>query len=367
MWFVHEVQGLTGYGFSVDDDVANPSATGPRGDDTNHAPGILQIGFAGIKGTGKQKDAVPLGNQNEWFPTTKWGNIQTTATIGIWQGQPDDPYNGYSVIELTGPDPLRTLNQIITPGPGQTGAYISAPGFIVPGTTLIYFPEGVLSAKIILSQNAIATATSIPVTIDASQMTIPKANIKNPSFATPIQTNAPFFTVDPKGAAVVWDFTGTAGIAGSGSIYTKNNPAPVGTQVGFIQNTGSITQSVALAPKNAYAVSFLVSHRRLDDGSINAQTLRVKVGDKVIGTFKPTQTADGSYVLYTSEAFTVKNAGQQKITIEGTNTEGGDNTVLIDQVAVTGGTRLLRPLLQPLRPARALRAARIAERRGSSD
>ena len=141
----------------------------------------------------------------------------------------------------------------------------------------------------------------------------------------------------------------------------------MGTQVGFIQNTGSITQSVALAPKNAYADSFLVSHRRLDDGSINAQTLRVKVGDKVIGTFKPTQTADGSYVLYTSEAFTVKNAGQQKITIEGTNTEGGDNTVLIDQVAVTGGTRLLRPLLQPLRPARALRAARIAERRGSSD
>ncbi len=346
VWFVHQVEGLTGYGFSVDDDVANPSATGPRGDDTNHEPSNLQIGFAGIKGTGKQSDATPLGNQNEWFPTTKWGSLATTATIGVWQGQPDDPYNGYSYITLTGPDPLRTLNQIITPGPGQIGAYISAPGFIVPGTNLIYFPEGVGSPKIILSQKAISTSASIPVTIDASQFNIPKASLKNPGFTTPAQTSTPYFVIDPKGANVGWDFTGSAGIAGNGSIYTKNNPAPVGTQVGFIQNTGSISQSVSLAPNLAYAVSFLVAQRRLDNGSINAQTLRVRIGDQVIGEFKPTPTSDGKYVLYTSSAFTVQNGGRQNLVIEGTNTEGGDNTALIDQVIVTGGARLL-----PLRRA----------------
>lgn len=342
VWFVHEVQGLTGYGFSVDDDVANPSATGPRGDNTNHAPGNLQIGFAGIKGTGKLNQAVPLGNQNEWFPTTKWGSIQTTATIDVWQGQPDDPYNGYSVLTLTGPDAVRTLNKIITPGPGQVGAYISAPGYIVPGTTLIYFPDGVLNPKIILSQKAISTTTSIPVTIDASQITIPRVSIKNPSFAAPPQTTALFYTVNPKGPNVAWKFTGSAGISANGSIYTKNNPAPVGTQVGFIQNTGSFSQSVSFAPRTAYAVSFMVAQRKLDDGSINAQTLRVRIGNQVIGNFKPIPTSDGSYVLYTSDAFTVENGGPQDLIIEGTNTDGGDNTALIDQVVVTGGVRLAR-------------------------
>ena len=141
VWFVHKVEKLSGYGFSVDDDVSNPEATGPtQNDNTNHNPNNLQIGFGGTKGTGDLKKATPLGNQNEWFPTTRFGKFQTTATIGVWQGAPDDPYNGYSVITLTDSNPVRTLNKIVTPGPGQIGAYISASGYIVPGTTLIFFP-----------------------------------------------------------------------------------------------------------------------------------------------------------------------------------------------------------------------------------
>jgi hypothetical protein len=334
VWFVHDVEQLSGYGFSVDDDVANPSATGPRGDDTNHAPSDLQIGFSGIQGTGSTSNATKLGNQSEWFPTTKWGAIPTTATIGI---QPDGPYKGYSVITLTGDNPLRTLNQIVTPGPGQIGAYISAPGFIVPGTTLIYFPNGVLSPQIILSQNAISTPTSIPVTIDAATIILPKASVANPSFQLPVQASAPFFTVNPKGPNVGWNFSGTAGIAGQGSTYTSNNPAPVGTQVGFIQNSGVIGQAVTLQANQAYAVSFLVSQRKLNNGSSNSQTLQVKIGNTVIGNFTPTQTIDGTYVQFTSNAFTVPTAGSYNITITGTNTNGGDNTALIDQVTVTGG------------------------------
>jgi hypothetical protein len=190
VWFVHNVEGLDGYAFSIDDDVANPSATGPRGDVSNHFPNNLQIGFAGIKGTGSLSDAKPLGNQKEWFPTTKWGSIETTATIGVWQGPGAPQYNGFSFITLTGPDAIRTLNTFITPGPGQVGALISAPEFIVPGTTLIFFPNGVSDPKnptIILSQNAISTTASIPVTIDAAQMTIPGVRHSR-KFATPIQT-----------------------------------------------------------------------------------------------------------------------------------------------------------------------------------
>jgi hypothetical protein len=357
VWFVHTVEGLTGYGFSVDDDVANPSATGPtEGDDTNHDPNNLQIGFGGIKGEGKLKDvAKPLGNQQEWFPTTRFGKFETTAKIGVWNGPGHPEYNGYSVITLTDPTNdldkiVRTLNKIITPGEGQIGAYISAPGYIVPGTTLIFFPAGVTDgtkADVILSQKAISTGDkSIPVTIDADakDIRIPKVPLKNPSFAAPPQTSPPFYTINPKDpdgfgnldSTIFWKFTGTAGISGNGSIYTKNNPAPAGSQVAFIQNVGSISQSVMLAPGKAYAVSFLVSQRVLDDKTSNSQTLRVKVGNKVIGEFEPKQTADGSYLLFTSDAFTVNTAGMYNIVIEGTNTKGGDNTALIDQVIITG-------------------------------
>src|SRR5262249_29762890 len=183
-----------------------------------------------------------------------------------------------------------------------------------------------------------------PVTISAAQLEIPKIPVGNPSFSTPQQTSPPYFTINPKGTGVDWKFTGSAGIAGQGSIYTNNNPAPVGTQVGFIENIGSISQAVALLPNRAYAVSFLVAQRRLVGGSVNAQTLQVKVGKNVIDNFEPTQTVDGSYVLFTSDAFTVPTAGSYNIVIAGTNVHGGDNTALIDQVTVTGGFIVQSPL-----------------------
>jgi hypothetical protein len=353
VWFCHKIANLDGYAFSVDDDVANPSATGPRGPEDQipaeirHLPNNLQVGFAGIKGTGALSNAIPLGNQNEWFPMTRWGKIDTMATIGVWNSQnsggASPQYDGYSYIELTptqmDPDVFRTLNKILTPGPGQVGAYINAPGFIVPGTTLIFFPEGVIQKNnskptIILSQNAISTATSIPITIDATQFVIPTAPIRNQNFSTPQQNNDPYYTVNPKGANVYWTFTGSAGIAANQSIYAKNNPAPVGTQVGFLQNQSSISQSLKLAAGQAYAVSFQVAQRKLDNGMVNAQTLEVRVGNNLIGKFKP---SGSTYVLFTSDAFTVPKAGTYVITITGTNQMGGDNTALIDDVTVTGG------------------------------
>jgi len=102
------------------------------------------------------------------------------------------------------------------------------------------------------------------------------------------------------------------------------------------------SQAMTLMINRAYAVSFLVAQRRFANGGINSQTLQVKVGNRVIGDFMPTQTIDGSYVLYTSDAFTVPAVGTYNVVIQGTNTQGGDNTALIDQVTVTGGLVLTR-------------------------
>jgi len=331
VWFVHRVLGMSAYGFSVDDDVANPTATGPLlGPDSapNHFPNNLQIGFGGTGG---------FGNTKQWFPTTPWGGFTTMATIHI---QPDGEFKGRAVLKFEGPmeEALKLYNQINNPGTGEVGAYVFAPEYIVPGTTLVHKgPTSGLIPEIVLSQNAISTDTPIQVKIQAGSLNVSKVSVGNAGFELPRQSSPPFYTVNPKSNNVDWDFTGTAGIAGSGSIYTQHNPAPLGTQVGFIENVGSIRQTVRLTANGAYAVSFLVAQRLLDDGSLNAQTLEVRIDDTVIGAFKPT---DSNYLLFTSDAFTVKKGGKHTITITGTNLMGGDNTALIDEVTVTGPREL---------------------------
>ncbi len=164
VWFVHEVEGLSGYGFSVDDDVANPIATGPTDpkDNPKNAPNNLQVGFAGTMGPG----AAPLGNQKEWFPTTKFGSFTTLAKIGTENGKPI-----ITLISTNGSNPLRALNMITLPGDGQLGASITAPnnpGLFAPGTSLIFFPNGVNNAKapnVQLSQFPVKKAPTTPIEV----------------------------------------------------------------------------------------------------------------------------------------------------------------------------------------------------------
>jgi hypothetical protein len=162
VWFVHTIENTAGYAFSVDDDVSNPSAPGPilAADSTpgnpiyNHFPDNMQIGFGGIEG---------FGNQNQWFPTLRWGEIDTTATISSFHGK--------ALVAFTGPltpnDYLKLFNQIFPPGPGEVGAYVSAPGYLKPNSTIIFIgPNGLNNPQIELSLPAQKlTDTIIPIRI----------------------------------------------------------------------------------------------------------------------------------------------------------------------------------------------------------
>jgi hypothetical protein len=174
VWFVHDVQGLTGYAFSVDDDVANPSAPGPvlaqapnPNKTNNHSPNDLQVAFGGLGG---------LTNPNPWFPTIPWGDITTTATISkITGSQYKDSYMVTFVDPSNGKDPLlnpnRLWSQINNPGDGQVGAYISSPEHdnIPRGTTLIFKgPNGNLTSIVMKSPKGTEikpTGTPIPIKI----------------------------------------------------------------------------------------------------------------------------------------------------------------------------------------------------------
>jgi hypothetical protein len=135
------------------------------------------------------------------------------------------------------------------------------------------------------------------------------------------------YIYDPSGTA--WTFAGRSGVAANGSGFTSGNPpAPQGSQVGFLQKTGSFTQVVSGWSAGSYVISFDAAQR----GNYNAshQNFEVLVDGAVVGTYTP---SGKTYQLYTTATFTV-SAGSHTIAFQGLDTAGGDNTALVDAVSV---------------------------------
>jgi hypothetical protein len=162
--------------------------------------------------------------------------------------------------------------------------------------------------------------------IDNVQLSTATTGLQQGGFETPNVGTGAFgdFTYDPTGTA--WTFSGHAGVAGNGSGFTANNPdAPQGSQVAFLQDTGSFSQSVTLAA-GAYNLTFDAAQR--GNWQASTQTFQVLVDGNVVGTFTP---ADTSYSALTTSSFTV-GAGAHTVTFTGLDPNGGDNSALIDVV-----------------------------------
>jgi hypothetical protein len=159
------------------------------------------------------------------------------------------------------------------------------------------------------------------------QVAISANAVNDGSFETPaLVPNAE--QVAPAGSP--WQFSGNAGVSRNASSITLGNPkAPDGAQVGFIEGSASMSQSIDL-DANTYNLSFLAAQ-----GAKNAsQTEEIEVlldGTQVIGLITPLDT---TYRLYQTANFTVA-AGVHSIELLGVNPRGGNNAVLIDEVAVT--------------------------------
>jgi uncharacterized protein YlbG (UPF0298 family) len=165
------------------------------------------------------------------------------------------------------------------------------------------------------------------VSVAVSTSTVP--TVGDSGFETVNVGNS--FAIDPTGSA--WTFSGIAGngsgVAGNNSPFTSGNPnAPQGTQVGYIQAQGSITQSVSGWAAGSYTLSFDAAQRGNNGTSV--EDFEVLIDGVIVGTFKPTGT---SYQLYTTATFTV-TAGAHTIEFLGLDTAGGDNTVFLDAISI---------------------------------
>ena len=298
------------------------------------AAGPHTIEFLGLNPNGGDNtafiDAVSLANVSAASSVLAGGSTTTIAAasgVATFSGLSlDTP--GLYFLTATAPGLTSEVSTGFTniPAAASQLAVTNPPATITAGQ-----PVGSLQVSLEDPSGNVATGTIATITIGTTLI----APISDSGFETPSEGSGGF-QYDPSGSP--WTFSATnnvppspsgAGISANGSGFTSGNPtAPEGSQVAFIQGTGSISQSVNFAA-GAYFLSFAAAQR---GNQPSAQSIQILVDSQVIATIDPSGT---SYTNYTTPAFNVA-AGPHTIEFLGLNPNGEDNTALIDQVAVTG-------------------------------
>ncbi len=278
---------------------------------------------------------INWGDTSQWFPAVINANLQIegshtygkTGTYGVvvYARGPD----GTSISATTaseqvtqGPQdttsPTVTLTQTPPSSTSSTSATFAFSGSDndTPADQLIYFgsldgtPFATLTSPVNYSGLSSGTHTFEIEDMDAAgNISLPvfytfnvvanAPSLNDPGFELPaLATGA--YRYDPSGSP--WTFSGDAGVANNSSAFTTGNPnAPQGSQVAFLQITGSVNQSITLNA-DTYSISFDAAQRAIGPSN---QTFEVLVDNSIVGTFTPSGT---SYSLYTTPTFSVTAA-----------------------------------------------------------
>lgn len=121
-----------------------------------------------------------------------------------------------------------------------------------------------------------------------------------------------------------------SGLIANGSGFSNPN-APDGVQAAFVQSNGIISQVLSgFIPGSNYMVNFFAAER-----PGNSQTWNLTIDGTVIASYNPGSSAS-SYANYTA-TFTA-TAATETLAFVGTDLNGGDNTIFIDDVQIIQGT-----------------------------
>jgi len=161
-----------------------------------------------------------------------------------------------------------------------------------------------------------------------SSLTVPNAG-----FEAPVIGNGNF-QYAPNGSS--WTFANGGGISGMNSPFTGvPSTAPEGTQVAFIQATGTISQSISGFQASASYVITVSAIQRTNCCNTGGQDVGIYLDDVLIGSFHPSSSA---YTEFSTPTFTT-STGAHTVKFAGLNPLGGDHTAFIDKVRITGSPR----------------------------
>ncbi len=190
-----------------------------------------------------------------------------------------------------------------------------------------------------------AIVTGVETANSSEVSASPAGYVSNFGFETP---SVGGYQYNPSGAG--WTFTPSSGVNGSGiaannSGFTSGNSnAPQGAQVAFLQGISNISQTLlGLVSGATYQVTFSAAQRNNIYGQQAGQTWLLQVDGMTIGNYSPPESAQ-SYVDYNA-TFTASSAASHTISFVGTDTAGGDNTVLLDNVRIAPVPSMAQPHL----------------------
>ena len=115
--------------------------------------------------------------------------------------------------------------------------------------------------------------------------------------------------------------------ANSSAFTSGNSFAPLGSQVAFLQEFGSISQTISgFTPGTSYTVTFAASQR-----NNIGQTFNVQIDGVTIGSFEP---PPGVYTYQDYSTNFIASATSHTLAFVGTDLNGGDNTAFLDNVRI---------------------------------
>ena len=153
--------------------------------------------------------------------------------------------------------------------------------------------------------------------------------IANYSFETPAESSSPYWAYNPTGTS--WTFGGTGGglqgIANKNTTTWFSTAPPDGNQAAFLQQVGTISQSVSVTTPGVYAISFSAEGR---SGSAGPEGVIVQVDGVTVGTWPAAAVSQSQWQSFL--AVVNLTAGSHTLAFVGNNTLGGDKSVAIDNV-----------------------------------
>jgi autotransporter-associated beta strand protein len=166
--------------------------------------------------------------------------------------------------------------------------------------------------------------------------------ITNAGFETPDYTGGGYSYLGSDGVSGGWTMTPSdkAGIASNGSPWVST--APEGDQVGFLQNSSSITQAISVSSAGYYDLSFQTANRP----GYSASDLAVQLDATTLDQWTAAQlNTGGSFASRVVPAIYLA-AGTHSLTFQATQV-GPDSATAIDNVTVTSPSYNGRLIFQP--------------------
>ncbi len=295
------------------------------------SPGVA---FDHVQGAGSQAYVVwTVGSGGYQFA---WNVFSPPAGLTAVAGNEQVALNWNAVPDVSGYNVKRSTTSgggYTTVGAGVTGTNYT--DMILTNNTPYYYVVSAVSGGGESANSVEVSATPVLPTLSGI--------ISNFGFETPVIST---YQYNPSGGS--WTFTAQSGANGSGisangSAFNSSNPnAPQGVQVAFVQGAGTISQTfTGLLAGAVYQITFSAAQRNNIYGQQTGQTWQLQVDGTTIGTYAPSESAQ-SYANYTA-TFTASAASSHTIAFVGTDANGGDNTIFLDNVRLSLSPSSVRP------------------------